>query len=116
MGMNYTLPLPDTIGKISFGASLSYVSRQSVAPGDRTVADPSIQSFAQLGPTHLLDLNMTWKSVAGGPIDVSAFGTNVTGFKYYTFVQQTGTNGAEYATVGPPAMFGVRVRYNFGTH
>jgi iron complex outermembrane receptor protein len=116
VGVNYTLPLSDTIGKISFGASFSYASRQSVAPGDRTVASPAIQSFAQLGATDLLDLNATWKSVAGGPIDLSVFGTNVTNFKYYTFVQQTGTDGAEFATVGPPAMFGVRARYNFGVH
>ncbi len=112
IGVNYTLPLADTIGKISFGATFSGTSPQSVAPGDRTVAGSSIQSFGVLGPTHLLDLYATWKSVAGGPVDLSAFATNVTNFHYYTFVEQTGTNGAEFATVGPPAMYGVRIRYN----
>ena len=41
---------------------------------------------------------------------------NVTNFHYYTFAQQTGASGAEYANVEPPAMYGVRLRYSFGPH
>jgi iron complex outermembrane recepter protein len=113
-GANYTLPIPDTVGKIALGATYSHSSRQVIAPGDRTVPDPAIQNFATLAPLGLLDVNVTWSSVWHSPIDLTVFGTNVTNQHYYTFVQQTGTDGAEYATIGPPAMYGVRVRYNFG--
>jgi iron complex outermembrane recepter protein len=115
-GATYTLPIPDTIGKISVGATYSHAGRQVIAPGNRSVPDASIQSFAFLGSTDLVDLNVSWNSVWHTPIDLSVFGTNVTNFHYYTFVQQTGTDGAEYATIGAPAMWGVRVRYNFGVH
>jgi iron complex outermembrane receptor protein len=115
-GINYTLPLPDTIGKISFGATYAHSGRQAVAPADRFSTDPTTQSFAFIGSTDLVDLSATWTSVMRTPIDLTVFGTNVTNFHYYTFAQQTGASGAEYANVGPPAMWGVRVRYSFGPH
>ncbi|HEX4376383.1 MAG TPA: TonB-dependent receptor [Steroidobacteraceae bacterium] len=116
VGTDYTLPLPDTIGKVSFGATYSHAGRQSVAPSDRQSTDPTTQSFAFIGSTDLVDLNVTWHSVMRTPLDLTVFGTNVTNFHYYTFAQQTGASGAEYANVGPPAMYGVRLRYSFGPH
>jgi iron complex outermembrane receptor protein len=114
IGASYTLPIRDTVGKIALGATYSHNSRQIIAPGNRTVPDPAIQAFSTLAPLGLLDLSLTWSSVWHTPFDLTVFGTNVTDVHYYTFVQQTGTDGAEYATVGAPGMYGVRVRYNFG--
>ena len=47
-------------------------------------------------------------------VDVTAFGTNVTNKKYYTYIPGLGGGGAEFAQVAEPRMYGVRLRYRFG--
>jgi iron complex outermembrane receptor protein len=50
------------------------------------------------------------------PLDLSAFVTNVTNEKIYTF-SGGGWNstGLEYAGLGMPRMYGVRARFRFGS-
>jgi len=85
-----------------------------VTPGDLLVADAGIRAAGQIAPTNLLDLNVSWNKAFGGPVDLSFFATNVTGEKYYTFSQGTGTTGAEFQGIGAPAMYGFRMKVNFG--
>jgi iron complex outermembrane receptor protein len=63
----------------------------------------------------LLNLNLTWKKVAGSDFDLALFMTNVTNEKYR--VASAGglpSTGAEFVLVGEPRMFGARLKYNFG--
>jgi iron complex outermembrane receptor protein len=64
----------------------------------------------------LLNLDLGWSSIFGSPVDVTAFATNVTNKKYYQYIPGLGSPQAavEFATVGEPRMFGVRLRYRFG--
>ena len=65
--------------------------------------------------TDLLDLNVGWGSIAGSPVDLSFFVTNVADKHYYAYVPGTGVaTGFETAALGLPRMYGARVRINFG--
>ena len=72
------------------------------------------RDFGLLPSPYLLNVNVGWAGVGGMPIDLSAFATNVTGEKYFAFVAGLGTSGSEYATLGEPRMYGVRLRYRIG--
>jgi iron complex outermembrane receptor protein len=48
-------------------------------------------------------------------VDISLFGTNLTGTKYFTTATDLRPNGGFVSqVVGEPRMFGVRARYTFG--
>jgi iron complex outermembrane receptor protein len=110
---SYTLPLDESIGRISFGATYVHTSKY--------VNDGSVPQFVNGIPlgltpaTDLVNLNFDWKGVAGSPIDLAVFATNVTKEKFN--VASTGAwNSAGIAEVIPsqPRFYGVRVRFNFG--
>jgi iron complex outermembrane receptor protein len=110
----YTLPFPDTIGTVNFGATFTYTSSQLVNYSDRY--NPPFAQYSYIGATGLLNLNLGWDDIMHAPVDVSMFATNITNKQYYTFVAGLGGNGGpgfETAAVGPPMMFGVRVRLRF---
>ncbi|WP_395390854.1 TonB-dependent receptor [Novosphingobium sp. BL-8A] len=134
----YTLPLSDSIGKISFGATFTHTDKMLSNTGNRfymgcngtantympncqvgSVSDPAtvayIQSLTNLKSTDLLNLNLNWDNIAGLPVDAAFFATNVTKEKYYTFYPglSTGT-GFETASVGAPRMYGFSLKYHFG--
>jgi iron complex outermembrane recepter protein len=110
----YTLPLPATVGAVSFGATFTHTDRQLVNYADRETT--AFAPWSYVGATNLLNLNLSWNEILGKPIDVSAFATNVTEEHYYTFVAGlggTGGPGFEVASVGQPRFFGVRVRLHY---
>ncbi len=74
-----------------------------------------MRDLAYLQARHLLNLNFTWTSIYGSPIDLTAFASNVTGEKYYTFVAGLyGTSlGFDTASLGEPTFYGFKLRYNF---
>jgi iron complex outermembrane receptor protein len=81
---------------------------------DRTSTDPAIAALSTLPALNLLNLNVSWQSIAGTPLDLALFATNVTDKQYITFVPGTyNTVGFETATLGQPRMFGARVRYSW---
>jgi iron complex outermembrane recepter protein len=113
----YTLPLNKSIGDVSLGATYIYTSKQL---SNYQYLDPAVVTSmgADLGyiPGHsLLNLDLGWTSIYGSGVDVTAFGTNVTNKNYYTFIPGLGANGFEVAALGEPRMYGVRLRYRFGT-
>lgn len=119
---SYTLPINPDIGKVTLGATFVHTDKQLTNYIDRNavlaLGDAGASVFTNLSyiqPTDLLSLNASWDSVLGKPIDISAFATNVTGEKYYTWIPglAAGT-GFETAEVGAPAMYGVRLTYHFG--
>jgi iron complex outermembrane receptor protein len=112
----YTLPLDESIGKISFGAIFTHRDKMLVNYIDRENPNPAIAAFSRLPALDLLNLNINWNSVAGSPFDLSLFATNVTKEKYYVFAAGLGSPevGFETASVGEPRMFGARVKFHFG--
>jgi iron complex outermembrane receptor protein len=122
---NYTLPLPDTIGKISVGTTFTHTDRQlanyaySNAPG---IIAANGGNFGQLGNRDLLDVSASWQSMLGSPLDLSLFGTNITNLHYYDFYGGLGGAGPggtpqvgfETGQVAAPRMYGLRLRYHFG--
>jgi iron complex outermembrane receptor protein len=122
---NYTLPLDDSIGKISFGATFSHSdSYISTAGYVIPVAfnNPIIPAnlvggnLGRVPGIDLLNVNAGWTSIGGLPIDLSLFATNVTKKKYVTAVfGGIGAFGFDARAVGEPRMIGARLRYRFGS-
>jgi iron complex outermembrane receptor protein len=115
---NYTLPLPASIGRIIFGATFTHTDKQLT---NYNYLDPAVvalfgQNLSHLPSTDLLNLNLSWNSLAGSPVDLAFFVTNVTQQHYYTFIPGLGSAqlGMESAALGLPRMYGARIRYTFG--
>ncbi len=102
----YVLPLDESIGKISLGATFTHTDKQLAnATSARGV----------LPATDLLNLNVSWKGVMGAPIDLSFFVTNVTNEIYPVNVGGAmQSNGYEILIMGQPRILGFRLRYSFG--
>jgi iron complex outermembrane receptor protein len=113
---NYTLPLDESIGQVSFGVAYTYRTKMLVNYIDRENPNPAIAAFSTLPSLGLLNLNFAWDSIAGSPIDLSLFATNVTKEKYYSYAAGLGSPevGFETASVGEPRMYGLRLKYHFG--
>jgi iron complex outermembrane receptor protein len=117
--VNYTLPLPTSIGKISGGVTFSHTDKQLanyVYLGAPSNIAAEGGDYSWLDKRNLLDANASWNSIMGSTIDVSFFGTNLTNQQYYAYIPGLGTPavGFETAVLGEPRMFGVRARYRFG--
>ncbi|MET0180145.1 MAG: TonB-dependent receptor [Novosphingobium sp.] len=110
----YTLPLDEGIGRISLGATFTHTDRQFSTHADDAFAAQLGFNPGLLPSTDLLNLNVNWDSVAGGPVDLSLFATNVTKEKYRVAVTQGGQLGFESALIGEPRIYGVRARFRFG--
>ena len=102
----YTLPLDESVGRVSLGATYTYTSSQ--------VANES-SLIGVLPSSNLFNLNLNWDRVAGSDFDLAAFATNITDEAYIVSVtggfSAYGFEGKQY---GQPRMYGVRLRYNFG--
>jgi iron complex outermembrane receptor protein len=65
----------------------------------------------------LVNATLEWKNIAGVPVDVSVFGTNLADKEYRisnTDVYQVGSLLSWGTIYGEPRMYGVRARYNWG--
>ena len=112
----YVLPLNQSIGEVSLSATYVYTSKQlanynfHALPGDATATD-----LSYLDSRDLLNVNLNWNSIAGAPVDVGLFATNVTDEEYYSFMPGIyGYLAFQTASIGAPRMYGARVRYRFG--
>ena len=104
--LTYTLPLPESIGEVSIGGTFVHTDKQQGNIGTPIGLLPS---------TDLLNLNATWKDVAGQPFDISFFMTNVTNEKRIVYpVTSLNTIGGEGGHLNQPRMWGVRLKYRFG--
>ncbi|WP_395395567.1 TonB-dependent receptor [Novosphingobium sp. BL-8A] len=102
----YTLPLDDSIGKISLSATYTYTAKQ-LAANDSPIG--------WLPSTNLWNLNANWNSIAGSPVDLSGFVSNLTNEKYPVFVGNAwNSTGYDSLILGQPRMYGVRLRVRFG--
>ncbi len=119
----YTLPLDQKIGKVWIGATFTHrgsMLSTYINPGTATAetvngSTVSVASVETLRPLNLLDLSAGWDEVLGLPVDLSAFVTNLTQQKYYTYISGLyGSTPFESAAIGEPRMFGFRLKYRFG--
>jgi iron complex outermembrane receptor protein len=113
----YTLPLDESIGRLSVGATFTHTDKQFSGHGsDAAFAMGAIPFNASLSPaTDLLNLNLNWRDVGGSPFDLALFATNVTKEKYYVASSNgLATLGGDALVLGEPRMYGVRLKYHFG--
>ena len=102
----YTLPLDESIGTLSVGATYVYTARQTAV-----LSSP----IGRLPASNLLNLNASWKNVAGAPVDLSLFMTNVTNKAYPVAVTNSyNSAGFDSYIMNEPRMWGLRLRYSFG--
>ncbi|MET0239304.1 MAG: TonB-dependent receptor [Sphingobium sp.] len=104
----YTLPLDaDDIGKISVGATFTHTDSQVAVSGNPKGTLPA---------SDLLNLNASWNSVFGRPVDIALFITNVTNERVRLAIVNGWTSvGFEGGIPGEPRIFGARLRYRFGS-
>jgi iron complex outermembrane receptor protein len=104
----YTLPLDESVGDISFGATFVHTDRQLANTG-------TAPQFRYLPATNLLNLNANWKNVLGAPVDLAFFMTNVTKQKFPLNVANFYNSfGFEAVNPNEPRMWGFRLKYRFG--
>ncbi|CAN7530602.1 TonB-dependent receptor [Phenylobacterium sp. LjRoot219] len=103
----YTLPLDEDVGKVYFGATYTHTDKQ--------LANRDTPIYGTLPATDLLNLNANWDQVLDSPVDLALFVTNVTN-EIYPVNLGGGwrTFGIADLLIGPPRMWGVRLRYSFG--
>jgi len=105
----YTLPLDESIGDVSIGATFVYTDKQLANSG----TDPR---FQYLPSTNLLNLNATWKNALGQPVDLAFFMTNVTNEKFPLNVANFYNSfGFESQNPNEPRTWGFRLKYRFGS-
>lgn len=108
LSANYTLPLDESIGQISFGATFVHTDKSfSTTPR----ASPNYIVRA----SDLLNLNASWNSVLGSNFDLAFFMTNVTNEGLILYSSQSYHQiGIDGGHVNEPRMWGFRVKYRFG--
>lgn len=106
-GLNtrYRLPLDERLGEFSAAATFSWQARN----GDHSQVAGIQDEFG------LLNLNLNWDRIGGGPVDASLFMTNVTN-KSYVLTPNPFASSFGYSTAiyGEPRMYGIRLKYSFG--
>ena len=111
----YTLPIPDTVGRLYVSATFTHSNKQLTNYADRESPFPEVAQFSVLPALNLVNMDAGWKNIYGSHVDVSAFVSNLTNKQYYTFVAglYSSTLGIETAELGQPRFYGMRVRYSW---
>jgi iron complex outermembrane receptor protein len=118
-----TLPIPESAGKLELSAMFRYSDGFSTAASDTNSALNRTRAAQNLAPIPVdnasqvkqLDLNLDWRNVAGQPIDLSLFASNVTKQVTYTLIQPLYASfGFDLRYLGQPRTYGVRLRVRFG--
>ena len=93
---------------VTLGGSYAYQSRFFDAP--------AVQPLDYIASFGVVNARIDWKSVLRSAFGLSAFVTNATN-KVYRVGQYSNyaTDGRITSFYGEPRMFGVSVRYDFGT-
>lgn len=101
------LPLDESIGDVSLGATYVYTSKQLAG----TATAPQYQL---LPSSQLVNLNVNWNKVMNSPVDLALFMTNATNEKFHSAIANAWASyGFEAGIVNEPRMYGVRLRYSW---
>jgi iron complex outermembrane recepter protein len=105
---SYTLPLDESVGRISFGVTYTHTD------ANRAVSPAAAPNYL-LPASDLVNLNVDWQSAFGKPFDLSFFVTNATNQQVVVYPGGTyTTNGTVTGVLNQPRMFGFRLKYRFG--
>jgi iron complex outermembrane receptor protein len=105
------LPVSESLGKVELGATYRYQSSFATAASSASPMGTSLRA----SQVSQLDLNFDWKDIAGYPVDLSLFATNVTKQKTYVLITPLfGSFGFDVANLGEPRMYGLRLKVRFG--
>jgi iron complex outermembrane receptor protein len=104
---SYTLPLPSDVGKVTLSATFSH-------QGSMLGNTSSLPAHQTIAPQDLLNMNLNWSNVAGAPVDLGFFVTNLTNEKFYTYFIGS-SFGWEAGIPNEPRMYGVRLKYRWGS-
>jgi iron complex outermembrane receptor protein len=130
------LPIPESAGTLEFSASYRYASKFATAASDTntgaaarmlaacgtTCSATVIANAAGIAATPIdegsavsqIDLNLDWRNVAGMPIDIGVFASNVTDQVTYTLIQPLYSSfGFDLRYLGSPRTFGARIKFRF---
>jgi iron complex outermembrane receptor protein len=106
-----TLPVPENVGTIEFSAMYRYATNFATAASNTVSPFP----IDRASPIRQVDLNLDWQNIAGQPVDLSFFVTNLTKQVTYTLIQPlSGSFGFDVRYVGQPRMYGMRLKVRFG--
>ena len=109
----YDLPLDETLGDLSIGATWVYSSKEV-----NNFADPAYVNGEALGVTpssNLVNLNIDWNEIGGSAFDAAFFVTNLTKERFNLPNQNNWlASGVAEVTYNAPRFYGVRLRYNLG--
>ena len=105
----YTLPLPESIGRIRFGGTLVYTDRFITG-----YATPPATNYSVVPSKTYGNINASWDGVMGMPVDLAVFVTNVTNKKMILTPNDQSSRGFNSYILAPPRMWGVRLKYRFG--
>jgi iron complex outermembrane receptor protein len=114
----FQIPTSDKFGVVSLFVNYNWTDAQNTSPlavekfpnGD--IFEPGVR----LPSFGLLNASLDWKNALSSGLDVTLFGTNLTNKTYA--ISNTGTFqsiGAQSKIYGEPRMYGVRLRYSFGS-
>lgn len=104
----YTLPVPESLGKISVGANYVYTGRE-------ITSSPANTPFPYVSASNVINLFANWDSINGSPCSASFFMTNAMDAKTENFITGIYNGyGFESRSIGEPRMWGLRLRYDFG--
>lgn len=113
---SYTLPVSASLGKITLSGTYQHTDSQLANYFDRNSPAPALRKYSTIPAYDLVNLNLNWSNVAGGPVDLSFFVTNLLDKKYYTNFPGVGlATPFEIGSLGEPRMFGMRVKVKFGS-
>lgn len=105
----YTLPLAESVGRISFGATFAHQASYQAVPDSGP-----LPGRGRLPAQDVVNLNFNWQNVGSLPIDASLFVTNLTNEKLYLHPNDNQARGFVSYLIGEPRMWGGRLRYRFG--
>lgn len=122
VGMNYVLPLPEDIGKVTFGATYIYTGKiyygedTSIASRYASIFAPTDGNYnTSYSPGYgLVNFNLGWERVGGSNIDAQLFVTNAFNKRYYDARGLSGSRGYTVRYLGEPRMYGGRLKVRFG--
>lgn len=109
--VGYTLPLPAAVGTVSIGGTYVFQGRYRAAPDSVAGSGNGI-----LPASNIVNLNVNWGDIASLPLDASLFVTNLTKERVLLAVNEAQASGGFISyLLGEPRMWGLRLRYRFGS-
>ncbi|SFR88759.1 TonB-dependent receptor [Sphingomonas jatrophae] len=109
---NLTLPLAGDAGELGLVVTYAHIDQQFTLATALEADEPG----SMLEGYDLVNATLTWRDVMGAPVDASLFATNLFDKTYRTSnTNSYRTLGVQSTLYGEPRMYGVRLRYRWGS-